>query len=300
VVGEFRPGSGALDVAVLGQVFNQSGTVSVLAGNGDGTFQSPVTYGAGPNTTELLAGDFNGDGVPDLVTVNHGDPADPVGSVRVLLGNGDGSFRPPRSLDTGQGSPIQPALLGDFNGDGKLDILASGLTIYPEAEHVNLLPGNGDGTFQGAVNYFVGFNGNQPTSLAVGNFTGNGPLDLAVTNWDAGSVSVLLNQGQAPAPGVVGACPRGRRRPHAGAGGGDRPHGSPKRRRDGGRRPERRARGRRSGRVRAHLDRAGGSRGRPGRGLVRADEPPPRHPGRPGPGLRAGLRGWLAVAAGVR
>ncbi len=75
---------------------------------------------------------------------------------------------------------------------------------------MSVLRGDGDGTFPSAVNYLVGYNGAQPTSLVVGNFTGHGQSDLAVTNWDSNSVSVLLNQNDGSEPGR-GAAPKAAR-----------------------------------------------------------------------------------------
>src|SRR6516162_5878655 len=74
-----------------------SGDVSVLLGNGDGSFQPAHTFAAGSNPGALLVGDFNGDGVPELVVANDTNP----GTVSVLLGNGDGSFQAPRESAAG-------------------------------------------------------------------------------------------------------------------------------------------------------------------------------------------------------
>jgi len=70
-------------------VNHNSGTVSVFLGNGDGTFQSQVTYATGSGPMSAAVGDFNGDGIPDLAVTNMWG-----NTVSVLLGNGDGTFRP--------------------------------------------------------------------------------------------------------------------------------------------------------------------------------------------------------------
>jgi len=79
--------------------------------------------------------------------------------------------------------------VGDFNGDGKLDIAAANA----QSDDVSVLLGNGDGTFQAALNFAVG---SGPGSVAVGDFNGDGKLDVAVVNHDSGTVSVLLNTSQ--------------------------------------------------------------------------------------------------------
>jgi hypothetical protein len=84
-VGDFN-GDGKLDLAVA----KPSSTVSVLLGNGDGTFQAALNYNAGTNPTSVAVGDFNGS--PDLVVTNDNDAA---GTVSVLIAIGDGGFHPP-------------------------------------------------------------------------------------------------------------------------------------------------------------------------------------------------------------
>ena len=84
--------------------------MSVLLGNGDGTFQSQVTYAVGSQPSSLSTADFNGDGQADLVVSNLGG-----NNVSVLLGNGDGTFQPQVTYTTGN-YPVGVAV-GDFNGD---------------------------------------------------------------------------------------------------------------------------------------------------------------------------------------
>jgi len=122
-------GSGRLDLAVVNE---QSNTVSVFPGNGDGAFQPKVDYTVGTDPDALAAGDFNGDGRPDLAVVNL------TGSVSVLLNGGAGAFLPAVGFAVPSGS--HSVAVADFNGDGHADLVVN---------H-SLLLGNGDGTFQPA------------------------------------------------------------------------------------------------------------------------------------------------------
>jgi hypothetical protein len=177
VVADYN-GDGKLDLAVANGY--SSNGVSILLGNGDGTFQSAVQYATGLSPQSIATADFNGDGKLDLVVAN-GDPT--ANSVSILLGNGDGTFRPHTDYSTGVG----PASVttGDFNGDGKLDLA----TADSDSNTVSILLGNGDGTFQANQDFVVGAT---PVSVVARDFNGDGRLDLAVTNWGSNTVSVLL------------------------------------------------------------------------------------------------------------
>jgi hypothetical protein len=178
-VGDFN-GDGTLDLAVA----NDNG-VSVLLGNGDGTFQPAVNYAAGVGPSSVAVGDFNGDGTLDLAVAN--DVSN--GTVSVLLGNGDGSFGAATSYAAG--SYPRSVAVGDFNRDGIPDlVVANG--------GVSVLLGNGDASFEAPVSYFAGVNS---VSVAVADLNGDGILDLAVANagsypyYPDGSVGVLLGNG---------------------------------------------------------------------------------------------------------
>jgi FG-GAP-like repeat/FG-GAP repeat len=180
-VGDFN-GDGHLDLAVGNQ---GSDTVSVLLGNGDGTFQDAHDYGVGSRPFCMAAADFNGDGFLDLVTANSND-----GTVSVLLGNGDGTF------GAAQSYAFAPHFTGgvslavaDFNGDAHLD-LAVGMS---GSDTGRILLGKGDGTFQDAQSYSSGMMGSG--GVAVGDFNGDGIADLAVNDFNLNTVSVLLGKG---------------------------------------------------------------------------------------------------------
>jgi VCBS repeat protein/FG-GAP repeat protein len=173
VAGDFND-DGKLDAATI----NRNG-VSVILGNGDGTFQAPVTYATGQFPEGLAVGDLNGDGNLDLVAANYENSV--LGSVSILLGNGDGSFRAPVNIDLAVG--MFHVVLDDVNHDGKLDLLVSG-------DAIAVLKGNGDGTFKSpdyyATNADTGGPGSAPAVVAAADFNRDGNLDLAVGNGPAG------------------------------------------------------------------------------------------------------------------
>jgi hypothetical protein len=163
-VGDFN-GDGKPDVAVTG--INR---VSVLLGNGDGTFGPRRDFVANFGTTSLAAADFNGDGKLDLVAGGN-----------VLLGNGDGTFGP--AQDYYVGLQTSDVAVGDFNGDGALDFVtanAGGATL-------NVRLNNGDGTFARAPHY--GRTDTPYFSVATTDVNGDGNLDLVTTG------GVLLGNG---------------------------------------------------------------------------------------------------------
>ena len=183
-------GDGYPDLAVVENNF-YSTVIQILLNNGHGTFKTAVTYPAGTQPIALAIGDFNGDGKPDLAVTdgNNCSSYNCPGAVSILLGNGDGTFQPPVGYTVGVG-PSSVAV-GDFNRDGKLDLVVASIGYVEQGNTASVLLGNGDGTFQQAVNYTVG---EGPDSVAVADFNGDGKLDLAVTNY-AGSISILLGNG---------------------------------------------------------------------------------------------------------
>jgi hypothetical protein len=176
VTGDFN-NDGNIDIAVGYEGSN----ISILLGNGDGTFQTPQTVTAGNYALELTTGDFNGDGNLDLAVTNNDD-----GTVSVLLGKGDGTFNTAVTYSVPSNSRFIHT--ADLNGDGKLDLVAC---TY-EGPDISVLLGNGDGTFQTAVEYTTGKN---LVDVAIGDFNGDGKLDMiASANADT-NVYLLLGNG---------------------------------------------------------------------------------------------------------
>jgi hypothetical protein len=162
--------------------------VSVLLGNGDGSFQKQKTFAVDDGPTSVAVGDFNGDGKPDLAVTNDGDSIIPTShdTVSVLLGNGDGTFRPQQTFATGV-TPLSVAV-ADLNGDGTPDLAVVNFNSLTGSA----LLGNGDGTFQAPRTFAAGF---EPTAVAGGDFNRDGHPDLAVANFHDGTVGVLPGNG---------------------------------------------------------------------------------------------------------
>ena len=154
----------------------------------------PIPLASAP--TQMLAGDFTGDGHLDLVATDSA-------GIQMLLGNGDGTFQPAETVATlgvGGFSQQTPLVAGDFNGDGRLDLAAVG-TDSSGAGEVLVLLGNGDGTFQPAIESALGAGnyGHPYGPIVAGDFTGDGRDDLAVAgaaeSLAQAGVSVLLANG---------------------------------------------------------------------------------------------------------
>jgi len=231
VAGDFN-GDGIVDLAVSNNNLTGPGSVSILIGNGNGTFQPAVSYAVHNQPTQIVAGDFNGDGIMDLAVA---DAAPTANDVSILLGNGDGMFTV-QSTYPAVGTHPNSLAVGDFNGDGNLDLAVANIT----SQNVTILLGNGNGTFinelaspatgvtpfaiaagdfnsdgkqdlvaanagSNTVSYFAGngdgtfhagssfSTGSDPTGLAAGDFNGDGKLDIVTANSFTNDASVLLN-----------------------------------------------------------------------------------------------------------
>jgi hypothetical protein len=190
-VGDFDR-DGIPDLAVTRANAHGVGDVAVLRGNGDGTFGDPSYYFTGDNAVSIVTADFNRDGIPDLAVANPTRR-----SVQILLGNGDGSFRPQREFNVGPGRGPGAVAVGDFNRDGIPDLVTANLY----GPGVSVLLGKGDGSFQDAVTYNTGSGPDSgAVAVAVADFDRDGIPDLVVANAFTDNVSVLLNEGEPPRP----------------------------------------------------------------------------------------------------
>jgi hypothetical protein len=204
-------GDGKLDLAVAttgagcGNGCPQ-GFVAVLLGKGDGTFNKAKNYSTGGFDAIgwVAIADVNGDKKPDLLVANYCatecsfPPAQ--GSVGVLLGKGDGTFRAAKTYPSGGDGAVSVAV-ADLNKDGKPDLLVAncGPLACGPGGNVAVLIGNGNGTFKPAVRYLAA---NSPFNVVAADVNGDGNFDIVVSNWGTsnggtndGSVTVLLGKG---------------------------------------------------------------------------------------------------------
>jgi hypothetical protein len=176
---------GKLDMVVARYGVTAVGDVSVLHGNGDGTFGLPVPVATYGNVSSLVLRDFNGDGILDLAAANEAD-------IRVFLGLPDGGFTLSGIYPGSSGSPggvggPDGLSAGDFDGDGVIDLAGTAWT----ASQVSLLLGNGDGTFRPKT-FAVGTDvaGDAPIQTLFADIAGDGHDELIVAEQAGASLEI--------------------------------------------------------------------------------------------------------------
>jgi FG-GAP-like repeat/FG-GAP repeat len=181
-------GDSKADLAVANNGSNSdllTDNVSVLLGNGDGTYGTAQNFSVGDAPLHLTSADFNGDTKADLAVVNIRSD-----NVSILLGNGDGTFGAAQNFG-GVDGPFSVSS-ADFNGDSKADLAVAYNGAFTIPGGVSVRLGNGDGTFGAAQNFVAGLH---PTSVSSADFNGDSKVDLATANAGSDNVSVLLGKG---------------------------------------------------------------------------------------------------------
>jgi len=185
-------GDGRPDLAVANA---GSASVSILLNTGKGAFGKAANYPAGTNPVAVAIGDFNGDGKPDLAVANAES-----GTISILSGEGGGKFQLTQTVPAGDPTESSPSSLavGDFNGDGKLDLALTDAGTGV----VTILTGNGDGTF--TLLSSIASEAIEPVSIVAADFNGDGKPDLAVADPATNAVYVLLGNGDGTFQPAVG------------------------------------------------------------------------------------------------
>ncbi len=179
-VGDFN-NDGNPDIVVANY---DSNTVSILLGNGNGTFQTAQNFNCGSYPISVAVGDFNGDGNLDVAVANNADNL-PGGNLAIMFGNGNGTLQAPVDYST-QGSPFYVAV-ADLRGDGLLDVV-----LAAHGGPVQVFLNSGNGTFESPGLYNAGGN---PQSVAIADYNNDGVPDLAVANSKTNNISILLGNG---------------------------------------------------------------------------------------------------------
>ena len=192
--GDFNK-DGKLDVVSLVEAGCGGNHINVTLGNGDGTFQAPISTLFGPDCVygayAIAVGDFSGDGQLDVALWGINNSG--VSQIEIFLGTGTGSFTYSNTYTAPNSNIFSPGpssiVASDVNGDGKLDLVA----LTPE-NGVFVFLGNGDGTFSTTpTNYLLTTTASPAFAVAVADLNGDGKLDLAV-NVNSG-IAILLNIG---------------------------------------------------------------------------------------------------------
>ncbi|HXU21081.1 MAG TPA: FG-GAP-like repeat-containing protein, partial [Verrucomicrobiae bacterium] len=168
-------------------------TVSVLLGNGDGTFGAQATFPTGTNPVWITSAQFNNgttaansDNILDLAVANKA-----ANTISILLGKGDGTFQPKADIPTGRAPvSVTTANFHDGTGTGFLDLAVAN----QDDNSISIFQGNGDGTFQAPalIQLPAGFS---PAALAATDLNDDGHADIVVADRGHNTISVFLGNG---------------------------------------------------------------------------------------------------------
>lgn len=172
-------GNGRLDLIITNYT---NSNITILFGNGNGTFQPGLSYGVGTNPIGIVAVDLNGNGSLDLAIAEYA----PSNRIFVLWNNGSGLFLTATAIQLNTGA--WGITYGDFNGDGIMDLAVSIFNSYTIAVIIN----NGNNTFQPPVYYNTGI---FPRGIISRDINNDGKLDLIVTNETNNNIAILLGNG---------------------------------------------------------------------------------------------------------
>ncbi len=173
------------DIAVVNYDYNY---VDIILTYRNFSFLSPTTYpttGIGSNPASIVIADINNDSWLDILVANTW-----TNNVGIFLGYGNGTFSSQKTYSTRSGSSPCSVAIGDFNNDGRLDIVVANYLAY----NIGLFLGYGNGTFSSQTTYSTGYN-SQPFAVAVGDFNNDNRLDIIVANFGTANVGVFLGYG---------------------------------------------------------------------------------------------------------
>ena len=188
----YLTGNGIPDI--ISQTTNASGltVLDIQLGNGDGTFgptvpiSAPIPRGSNPL---IAVGDFFGTGQMDIAVT----ASNRSGNISLAIGKGNGTFPTQRSISTGESGKVNQLFAGDYDRDGKMDLVV-GENIIVNGNYepeVFVLPGNGDGTFQAPT----ARPSTGDSTIAVADFNGDGVPDVAAVDYTSGQITISFGLG---------------------------------------------------------------------------------------------------------